>query len=45
MANDLELIERALAEKILSPEDGQKLREAYEATLKAIAVDDFLFKD
>ena len=44
VVNDLELTERVLAEKILSPAEGQKLRGAYEATLNAIAVDDFLFK-
>lgn len=45
VANDLELMEQALAEKILSPKEVQKLREAYEATLKALAVDDFLLRN
>jgi acyl-CoA dehydrogenase len=45
VANDLEVIEQALAEKILSPDEGQKLREAYEETLKALAVDDFLLRE
>ena len=40
-ANDLDLIEQGLAEKILSAAEAQKLRAAYNAMLKAIAVDDF----
>ena len=45
VANDLEVMEQALAEKIISQEEGQKMRDAYEATLNALAVDDFLLRE
>lgn len=40
-ANELELIDMALKEKIIDQNEERQLRVAYEAMLKAIAVDDF----
>jgi acyl-CoA dehydrogenase len=40
-SNDLELIEKGISEGILSVEEIAPLREAYDAMLQAIAVDEF----